>query len=138
MSITLGFLSSLGDSFITTSKLMSGASHNSQQLNHIEIPMTHEIRPFRKTGIPFHAATIFTESDDNEKMTIMEEERILQVDEVTQALIGMMRIINEPTSNSYFAKGEIDIIILSHALHLLGIGIGFLIGKLIIERQNKI
>ena len=84
------------------------------------------------------AATILTETNDNGKMSVVEEERILEIDEITQTLIGVMRAINEPTNNSYFTKGDVGIIVLSHALHMSGIGIGYIIGKLIIDQRKKI
>jgi len=92
------------------------------------------MRPFRQIGILLKAATILTATNGNGKMNVVEEERILEIDEVTQTLIGIMRVINEPTNNSYFTKGDIGIIVLSHALHSSGIRIGLIIGKLIIDQ----
>ena len=71
-------------------------------------------------------------------MSVVEEERILEIDEVTQTLIGIMRVINEPTNNSYFTRGDVGIIVLSHALHMPGIGIGYIIGILIIDQRKII
>ena len=62
----------------------------------------------------------------------------MEINEVTQTLIGIMRVINEPTNNSYFTGGDVGIIVLSHALHMSGIGIGYIIGKLIIDQRKII
>ena len=138
LCIILGSLSLLGASFVTTANLKNGGSYISRQQEYTEIPLVHEMRPFRKFGIPLKAATILTETNDNGKMSVVEEERILEIDEITQTLIGVMRVINEPTNNSYFTKGDVGIIVLSHALHMSGIGIGYIIGKLIIDQRKII
>ena len=136
--IILGSLSWLGASFVTTANLKNGGSYISQQLEYTEIPSVHEMRPFRKFGIPLKAATILPGTSDNGKISVVEEERILEIDEITQNLIGIMRVINEPTNDSYLTKGDVGIIVLSHALHMSGIGIGYIIGKLIIDRRKII
>ena len=136
--IILGSLSWLGASFVTTANLKNGGSYISQQLEYTEIPSVHEMRPFRKIGIPLKAATILPGTSDNGKISVVEEERILEIDEITQNLIGIMRVINEPTNNSYFTKGDVGILVLSHALHMSGIGIGYIIGKLIIDQRKII
>ena len=135
--IILSSFSWLGASFVTTPKFKIGANYNSKQRSRIEIPTDHKIRPFRKTGIPCNAATIFTETNDDRKMTVSQEERIVEMDKLTQISGGMMRVNNEPKSSSYFTKGDIAIIVLVHALHLSSIAIGFIASKIIIEQQNK-
>ena len=135
--IILSSFSWLGALFVTTQKLKNCVNYNSKQRSHIEIPTGHKIRPFRKTGIPCNAATIFTETNDDRKMTVSQEERIVEMDKLTQISGGMMRVNNESKSSSYFTKGDIAIIVLVHALHLSSIAIGFIVGKIIIEQQNK-
>ena len=74
LCIILGSLSWLGASFVTTANLKNGGSYISRQQEYTEIPLVHEMRPFRKFGIPLKAATILTETNDNGKMSVVEEE----------------------------------------------------------------